>query len=323
MYFYDYLLGDVMKIAIYLFFILITISITYGQDETENADPNTIKKQTPAKDFYSQEIVFEQDTLYHIEMHNGAFYIGTIISENDNELKILSNEIGEITLSKKYIVSIRKIYGENVKDGKYWFPNPSSTRNLLSPTGYGLKAGEGYYQNIYVFFNSITFGITDFISLGVGTEFFTLSSGRPIFIVNPKLSFELSESFRLGISSFLIGANFDRDYSVAGIHNAVLTYGNEDDNISVGGGLTTSENNSADAIFTLSGMVRLSKGTALVTENWIGSTAFEDLAYSTIFSYAIRLMGETYSFDLGFINNSDINDYLFFGIPYVDFILRW
>jgi hypothetical protein len=202
-------------------------------------------------------------------------------------------------------------------------PKPKSTRNLFSPTGYGLKAGEGYYQNIYVFFNMLNFGITDYFSIGFGTEFLSLSHGVPLLIVNPKFSFELSESIHLGIGSFIIGASFVEEYSIVGIHHGVLTYGSEDNNLSVGGGVISSGNDDLESILIISGMVRLSKGTALVSENWISSSQIEDITYSSLFSYAIRIMGETYSFDLGFINNSYISEDFFLGIPYVDFIVKW
>jgi hypothetical protein len=316
--------GNKMKTIFgFLLVIMATVSLAYSQNETEEMDKKSPNQEIPNKDFYSDDVVFDTDSLYHITMKNGTSYIGTILEENDKELKILSHEIGEVTLSKAFIESKKLISEERVSKGVYWFPNPNSTRNLFSPTGYGLKAGEGYYQNIYVFFNMLNFGLTDYFSIGFGTEFLSLSHGVPLIIINPKFSFELNENFHLGIGSFLIGASIVAEYSIIGIHHGVLTYGNEDDNISLGAGVISSGNEDLHSVFTISGMLRLSKGTALVSENWFGSSALEDISYSSLFSYAIRIMGESYSFDLGFINNSNISDTFILGIPYVDFIVKW
>jgi len=315
--------NDMKAILSFLLVLISAVSLGLSQSETEKIDTLSSNQDIRPKDFYSDDLVFDTDSLYHITMKNGSSYFGRIIEHNDKELKVLTHEIGEITLSKAFIESIKLIPEESVSKGVYWFPNPNSTRNLFSPTGYGLKAGEGYYQNIYVFFNLLNFGLTDYFSIGFGTELLTLSHGVPLIIINPKFSFELSESFHLGIGSFLIGASFIEDYSIIGIHQGVLTYGNEDDNISLGAGVITSGNDDLQSVFTISGMLRLSEGTALVTENWIGSSSLKEISYSSLFSYAIRIMGETYSFDLGFLVNSDIIEEFSFGIPYVDFIVNW
>jgi hypothetical protein len=314
-----------MKTILSLLLVLATaLTHVYSQDKIKVIENKTSNQEVQDKDFYSDdEVVFDTDSLYNITMKNGTSYIGAILMENDKELKIRSHEIGELTLSKEFVESIELISEDRIRKGQYWFPNPNSTRNLFSPTGYGLKAGEGYYQNIYVSFNLLNFGITDYFSLGIGTEFISLSHGLPLLIINPKFSFKLHENLRLGIGSFLIGAHFFNDYSMVGIHHGVLTYGTQDDNISIGGGVISSGNDDLESILIISGMLRLSKGTALVSENWISSSQIEDITYSSLFSYAIRIMGESYSFDLGFINNSYISEDFILGIPYVDFIVKW
>ena len=59
---------------------------------------------------------------------------------------------------------------------------------------------------------------------------------------------------------------------------------------------------------------RLSKRTALVTENWLSPGADQPLV-----SYGIRIFGENLSVDLAFLTPLGA-DYLFPGIPYIDFV---
>jgi hypothetical protein len=304
-----------------LIFIAFFFSIAFSNDEQQDS----LQKENNIfqNDVNPDDIKFDNDSLYQIVMLNDNKYIGKILSQDEKEIELMTDNMGEVTLSKEFIKSITQIHYKDIHKGSYWFPNPNATRNLFSPTGYGLKAGEGYYQNIYALFNFITLGITDFFSIGFGTELLSLSLWHPIFIANPKFSFELDEEWHLGLSSMLFIANWSINVNVLGIHHGVLTYGSRDNNISVGGGIFTVQGNEPSGVVTISGMLRLSEGTALVSENWVSSSDFSDIPYSTIFSYAVRLMGETYSFDLGFINNAQIAPNFFLGIPYVDFIIRW
>ena len=71
---------------------------------------------------------------------------------------------------------------------------------------------------------------------------------------------------------------------------------------------------------TFSGMTRVSKKAALITENWLGP---DNGNYYGVFSYGVRFFGETISVDLAFINNSDIAEEIIIGIPYVDFVVKF
>ncbi len=309
-----------MKLLSIIIVAIFSISVlAIAQNESDNSKNDSLDAiSNNNKDAYSVK-----DSLYKIEMQNGFTYIGNILSYNDEEVIIVNKYIGELRLEKKLIKSITEIPQEYSNQSEYWFPNPNSTRNLLSPTGYGLKSGEAYYQNIYVFFNLLFFGITDYFSLGVGTEFITLSSGNPMIFLNPKLSFEISENVNVGLSSLLIYGHLGRGNIYSGVHSAVITYGNKDDNITLGGGVFTLQQEDPSGVITLSGMLRISKSLALVSENWYVPDSNVDFEYSSILSYAIRLMGENFSFDLGFINNPSLAEHMILGIPYIDFIYKW
>jgi hypothetical protein len=68
---------------------------------------------------------------------------------------------------------------------------------------------------------------------------------------------------------------------------------------------------------TVSGMFRLGRKTSFVTENWIVPKA------GALYSYGVRFFGSKIAVDLGFLNNTDIMDFLFIGVPYVDFTVKF
>lgn len=98
---------------------------------------------------------------------------------------------------------------------------------------------------------------------------------------------------------------------------ALATYGSLNHNVTAGVGYALAEGElSNNAVFNLSGMTRIGKRIALVSENWI----FPETA---IFSYGVRFFGEKISVDLAFINNSEIAEGIAIGIPYVDFVVKF
>jgi len=68
----------------------------------------------------------------------------------------------------------------------------------------------------------------------------------------------------------------------------------------------------------LGGAARVSRRTALLTENYIVSTASETTG---ILSYGIRFFNETLSVDLAFINSTAGS--VFPGVPFVSFAVKF
>src|SRR5687768_10717265 len=136
-------------------------------------------------------IFAQQDTtkMYRITLNNGTEIFGTVLQMQDSVVVVEASDIGQIRLLKKNIKTMEKISEANFKDGAYWFPNPNATRYLIGPSAIPLKAGEGYYQNIYLVLNSFNVGLTDFLSFGGGFELIsTFVAGEPIFYMTPKVS---------------------------------------------------------------------------------------------------------------------------------------
>ncbi len=273
-----------------------------------------------------QTVVFSQvktsDNLskkYLITLKDGSTVQGTIVSENQQEISLATENIGTITIKKDQFKSIVQLDSTNFKKGKYWFPNPNYSRYFIGPA-IQLKEGDGYYQNVDLFANTVSYGITNFFSIGGGVELYSTLSGHPIFILMPKLGFEVTKSLWLGGGILYVNLSSLGGLKKGGlgIGYGSVTVGNENSNASLGVGWGfVGSDWSKKPVITLSGMTRVSGRIALITENWI-------IPGYTVFSYGLRFMGEKISIDIGLINSKDIIKIFPIGIPaFLDMVFKF
>ncbi len=220
----------------------------------------------------SSGILMAQTTdssMVRIETNDGNEFVGVITREDATTLVLKTSNLGEITIQKNIIKLRDVIRQEQIKDGKVWFENPQATRYFWAPNGYGLRKGEGYYQNIYVFWNQFSVGITDNFSLGGGViPIFFFGGPTPIFIT-PKLSIPIVENkVNIGAGA-LVGTVLGEQSATFGIVYGVSTFGDPDKNLSVGLGYAFADGEWASTpLINISGMVRASQRMYLLTENY-------------------------------------------------------
>lgn len=275
-----------------------------------------------------QVINGEVSKTYQFTLNDGSVISGKILLITDNELVIASGSMGEIRLQKQNIKSMSEVAAFNEKKSGIWFSNPNPTKYLLGSSAIPLEKKAGYYQNTWIFFNSFSYGITKNISLTAGFEIFSLLAGDegPYgFFINPKASFKVAENFYLGGN--ILYANTLKtmdDFGGLATLNAFCTYGNKNINASAGLGWGWADGEfSSKPLITLSGMARVAKRLALVSENWLIPGAGEKEGLYGVYSYGLRFLGEKTSIDLAFLNNPDIAEEMFIGIPWLDFVINF
>jgi hypothetical protein len=253
-----------------------------------------------------------------VTMKDGSTMQGTVTSENAQEISLATENLGTISIKRDRIRSIVQLDSENLKKGKYWFPNPNYSRYFFGP-GIQLKKGDGYYQNVDLFLNTASYGLTNFFSIGGGVELFSTLSGHPIFVLMPKLGFQVGNSFWLGGGILYVNA-FEGigDFGGLGIGYGSATFGNDNSNVSLGVGWGYFDGSwSEKPIVTVSGMTRVSRRIGLVTENWF-------VPNYAVFSYGVRFMGEKIAVDIGLLNSKDIIKTFPIGVPaFLDFVLKF
>ncbi len=241
----------------------------------------------------------QKDTtaLWNIITTGGNEYTGVIILQTETELKLKTNSIGTITLQLLNIKKMTKVKLENIRGNEVWLDNPQEGRYFFSPSSYGLKKGQGYYQNTWIFFNQVSYGITDNFSFGAGIVPLFLFSGSetPIWIT-PKFSIPIKkDNFAIGGGALLgtiIGAG-----SSYGIVYGTTTYGNREKNATLGLGYGYVGDDFADSpTVSLSTMFRVGKKGYFITENYFLRSGGNSLG---LLSFGGRRFWNNVSLDFG------------------------
>lgn len=266
----------------------------------------------------AQHMTFDTSQTYLVKLKDESSFTGKFIGKNDSTV-LFQSKASRMEIRLKEIESAKAVDMGRFVNGKYWFVNPHHTRYLFSPSAYNLKAGEGYYQNIYATAQSVNYGFTDNFTLGAGTELISLFSGFPILVVTPKLGgYDIGKNWKAGGGAIMLLS----EEGGAGIGYGIATHGTEDKNITFGLGwaFSTSGDIESKPVATISGMYRFSKNIAFVSENWLIPVG----GYEPIVSYGLRFFGEKIAVDVAFINSIDIaKEIIPIGFPYVDFVYKF
>lgn len=235
-----------------------------------------------------------KDSTVFIEMKDGQEFRGVIVLEDETSIT-LKTANGTLILDKSQIKE-RKF---DDYTGDFRFPNSHQTRYFFGPSGKPIKKGEGYYQNLLLVGNFMNYGVTNHFSIGGGFEFISTMSGYPVWFITPKFGWNLTENWSIG-TGIMIGGM--RTEGAFGLPYAALTYGDNDDNITLGIGGATDFKRSAETVLQsplimISGTKRVSNGIALLSENYILTNS--DISFFSI--DGIRILSEKNAFDLGVI----------------------
>ncbi len=218
----------------------------------------------------SRAQVAQDSTVYLVETVDGNKFAGYILEKDTEKLKLLTDKYGTLTIQMKEVKEIVSLEKVNKIDGAYWLPNPQSTRYFWSPNGYGLKAGEAYYQNVWVLFNQFAFGASDNLSLGGGIVPLFLFAGEssPVWFT-PKFSIPVvNNKFNVG-GGALLGTILGETESGFGILYGITTLGTPDRNISLGLGYGYAAGDWGNSpMINLNGMLRVGPKGYLLTENY-------------------------------------------------------
>lgn len=193
-----------------------------------------------------------------ITTSDGNVLMGVVEQENEDQIIVRVEGIGEVTVQKSNIKKMEIIDPERIQNGDYWFENPHGTRYFFAPNAIGLQKGTGYYQNAWIFFNNVNYGVSDNFSIGAGLiPGFLFGGGldsTPLWIL-PKLSIPVSgDNFHLGVGAMIGG--------IIGSGSGALFYGSgtvgsTDKNLTVGLGYGASGGDiSSTPLVNISGMYR-------------------------------------------------------------------
>jgi len=211
---------------------------------------------------------------FRIETINGNEYSGIITGTDSVRIYLNESKLGNISILKQEIRHLDRIDTTRLKEGAYWFENPQSTRYFWAPNGFGLKQGEGYYQNVWVLYNQASVGISDYFSIGAGLIplFFFAGTATPAWII-PKISIPVvRDKFNLG-AGVIAGTILGEDNAGFGIVYGVSTFGNRNNNVNLGLGYGYAGGHWAKRpLINLGAMARTGSKGYLITDNYFIGT---------------------------------------------------
>jgi len=254
------------------------------------------------------------DTVQILTTRDGATNIGRIVELGTEEIRFETN-YGTMAISIENIEAIRGVPTSSIRQGKYWGPNPNTSRLFFSPTGRMLKQGEGYVADYYVFFPCVTYGLTDRLTFGGGMSLFP-GGTEQLFYFTPKVGIVSSESTNLAAGALIVKMPGDSDVASIGVLYGVGTFGSPDASLTVGLGYGYSDGNLAERpVMMVGGEKRLSRRTAFVTENWVYP------GEHPLISGGLRFFGEKLCVDFGLLTILGAKDVGF--APYIDFVVTF
>lgn len=223
----------------------------------------------------------EKRQMVLVQTKDGNEYLGTITSEDEVKIIISTQNLGDISIFRSDIVRISGMDTGKMVNGEFWFSNPQATRYYWLPNGYGLKKGESYYQNVWIFFNQVSTGITDNFSIGAGMVplFLFAGSQTPVWIT-PKVSIPVvKDKFNLGAGA-LAGTVIGADEGGFGMLYGLSTFGSRDKNLTIGLGWAFAGGSIANApTVSVAGMIRTGPRGYFLTENYFISAGGETIGF--------------------------------------------
>ncbi|WP_114751250.1 hypothetical protein [Pleomorphovibrio marinus] len=258
----------------------------------------------------------ERNGLIHIQTKDGNEYVGEVIEEDEVKIKVLTQQLGEITIFKSEIRSRRELSEQQLINGQFWSENLQATRYFWLPNGYGLKRGEAYYQNAWIFFNQASVGLTDNFSIGAGTvPLFLFGGAATPFWITPKFSVPVVENkVNIGVGA-LVGTVIGENEGGFGLLYGVSTFGSKDKNFSIGMGWGFAGGEIASSpTISFGGMVRTGPKGYFMTENYLISAGGSTLGLLS--AGGRRILGRV-SLDYGLILPLGADIGVFIALPWL------
>lgn len=240
-----------------------------------------------------------------ITFRKGAALIGRISSITGDQI-VFSTDAKDTVIFIPDIGKIEEIPKSNIRNGKYWYPDPNSARLYLVPTARPLPKGEGFVSGYYIIAPLVAYGVSDNISISGGGTFLLSTMIGGVYLL-PKIGFSFGNYVSLAAGAAGAKAWGPEGFAPSlGALYALGTFGPPEMSATVGAGyaayMGTTENDTAFSFtpaFMVGGSFRILRKMAFVTENYMVKNWLD---YSPIVTYGLRFFGEQFTLDVAFIN---------------------
>jgi len=201
-----------------------------------------------------------------ITKHDGAEFIGTIITQDEREILMETETIGRVYIPKHEILSIEVLTDEDYRGGRYLGENLYATRYFITTNGLPMKKGDSYAL-INLFGPEYQAAVANNFTLGAITSWV----GIPL-IGSAKYAFAMGEKVSGAIGTLIGSGSWASLGSAGGLVYGALTVGGSRSNISFSAGYAgvTIEGDVGSApLFSVAGMARINEKVAFVFDSFI------------------------------------------------------
>ncbi len=302
--------NSILRNSIFLILLFTLFSLSAKSIDLSETNINS----DPPKIFLQ---VQDSVILWRIETRDGNSFVGEIVEQDAEKIIFNTSSYATITILKTNLKSIERVNPDNIKDNIYWADHMQSTRYFWQPSGYGLKKGEAYYQNVWILFNQFSVGVTDNFLLGGGIVPLFLFAGSPTPVwLTPKVSIPIKEDkLNLGVGGLFATVLGEEDTNF-GILYGTITIGSKDKNVSFGAGYGYAGSDWATMpTFSLSVLHRTGSKGYFIMENYVVGIDGEVGVLSMIGGR--RIIGQHSGLDFGVVIPMFPDQGVFLAIPWL------
>lgn len=222
------------------------------------------------------------------------------------------------------------------RDSLRWFTDRHASHYFVAPSAIPMKKGLAYYRNTYLAVQSFAIAVTDHLAIGAGFEvlsFYPFARTPPSAYISAKGAWGIGRHLHLGIvgayvnvpAGFTEGDFFHWETGKTlregtGSLHGMVTASDQHMQMTVGGGMRYEEwaKNGLGSEVNLSFAARVLPKLWVLTEEWYHT--LDDQADDRFWwSLGIRFSTPRTALDVGIVNNSDLQQDLYYGFPFLAF----
>ncbi len=254
----------------------------------------------------------ENNQEVRIVLKNGNTFVGLVESIDDESVAIETRD-GLFNFKYDRISEISIVDPDDPTSG--WYENPAANKLFITQSGRMHAAKTGYYQNSYIFFSTLSYGITRNITVSGGISMIP-GIGFEEQLKNLAVKVGTNISPNLSVSGTATYYQlFDTEFDFTSLFGAV-TYSKNRLDLTGGLGVATAEGSTTDPILIVGGQFRVSEKFALLSENFVFPT--DEVGTEPFLMFGGRFIGQRIAADLGFLTSSDIDGL----VPFVSFAVK-
>jgi hypothetical protein len=190
-----------------------------------------------------------------VTLEDGSTLVGRITEVRADQIQFQTDQ-GEITIALAKLKSIREVVERKedtaaakpadppepfVDRAQVWFPNPNRARLLIGPTARTLKAGDGYFYDLWIFSPGLAYGITDNFMISGGASVIPGADQQMFYIMSkPRLKSTSSVDLAVSVTAFRLWS----ETFYFGLGN--LTYGSDNNSLTCALGIAFTNDQVAD-----------------------------------------------------------------------------